>query len=225
MIDFAVTPGDAPGLALRVLAILGGAFVAGILTGFVVKFLVRRLSSKPMPIWSVQIVRLLGAVVGGWLVSLWVLGGGGSGLGGSGGFGLGGGKDKGGTELVPSDKKVEEKDKKDPRKDADKGQPKETVVRIALLGSKPLEELFGKTYDISRCYRIEGEAPKAVFDLTELKAEVGRRREQASATTLLVVLYKDSPDEDNEFYKDLRRWLLDEKLYQEPEKVNRVAPR
>src|SRR5262245_59540850 len=221
MIVVALSPADAPGLALRVLAILGGAVVAGLLASFLVKFLVRRVSSRPMPVWSVRLVRLLGAVLGGWLVWLWVFGPGGPGIGGPGGGHRGGGKD--GEKEARKDEKEEEKDKKEPRKDADKEPPKKEPIQIALLGSSPLEEMFGKGFDVKKCYRVEGGPPKAVYDLPGLKKEVGQRL--AKATGVQVILYRDSPDEDNEFFKDLRRWLLDEKLYQAPEKLNRPAPR
>src|SRR4051812_10470436 len=72
----ALGPGDAPGLAVRMLAVLGGALIGGLFVGFLAKLFTRLLTTRPMPLWGVRLMRLLGAVAGGWLVALFVAGGG-----------------------------------------------------------------------------------------------------------------------------------------------------
>jgi hypothetical protein len=87
---------------LRILAVAGGAAVGGFAVGLITQGLSRLLTTRPVPRVPLLIVRLLGAVVCGWIVFKLVFGsglfglGGGGGLwpfGGSGGSGAGTGKE------------------------------------------------------------------------------------------------------------------------------------
>src|SRR5262249_10878041 len=79
---------------VKVLAVVGGATLGAFLVGFVVQALARLLTTQKVPPWPLMGVRLLGAIVAGWLVALWVFGEGGGGLGGPGGRGFGSGSEK-----------------------------------------------------------------------------------------------------------------------------------
>jgi hypothetical protein len=90
-------PADAIGQwVLRVLAVVGGAAVGGFGAGLITQGLSRLLTTRPVPRVPLLIIRLLGAVVCGWLVFLLVFGGGLGGLGGGGGWSLFGGGGPGG---------------------------------------------------------------------------------------------------------------------------------
>ena len=81
---------------LRILAVAGAAAVGGLTVGLVTQGLSRLLTTKPVPRIPLNVVRLLGAVVCGWLATLLLFGGGPGGFGG-GGWSLFGGGGSGGT--------------------------------------------------------------------------------------------------------------------------------
>src|SRR5207245_56874 len=83
---WAVSVAEAANPIFKGLAILGGAAFGAFLIGAIGQFATRLLTSKKLPVWGVRTLRLLGGVVGGWLIALWVLSSGGSGPGGSGGL-------------------------------------------------------------------------------------------------------------------------------------------
>ncbi len=83
---------------LRVLAIAGAAAVVGLGAGLVTQGLSRLLTTKPVPRIPLNIIRVLGAVVGGWIAFYVLFGGGLGGFGGGGGWSLfGGGGGAGGS--------------------------------------------------------------------------------------------------------------------------------
>jgi hypothetical protein len=83
-------------LVLRVLAVAGAAAVGGLVLGLVTQGLSRMLTTRPVPRVPLNIIRVLGAVVCGWLAYLLVFGMGLGGLGGGGGSSLFGGAGSGG---------------------------------------------------------------------------------------------------------------------------------
>ena len=82
-------PNDIGSWVIRVLAIAGGGAIGGLLVGWITQVLARLLTTKPVPRGPLNIVRLLGAIIAGWLVALLMV----PGLG-----GLGGGGGKGNSE-------------------------------------------------------------------------------------------------------------------------------
>jgi hypothetical protein len=83
---------------LRILAVAGAAAVIGFGAGLVTQGLSHLLTTKAVPRFPLNIIRILGAVVGGWLAVLLLFGGGPGGFGGGGGWSLfGGGGGSGGT--------------------------------------------------------------------------------------------------------------------------------
>ena len=74
-----IAPTDVPGFAVRILVVLGGALVGGLLVGFLARVLLKLLTTRSMPLWMVRFLRLVGGVAGGWLVFLFVWSGGGGG--------------------------------------------------------------------------------------------------------------------------------------------------
>jgi hypothetical protein len=91
-------PSDSMGQwLLRILAVVGGAAIGGLTIGLITQGLSRLLTTRPVPRVPLQIVRLLGAIVCGWIVAIFMFGGGLGGLGGGGGWGLSGGGGPGGS--------------------------------------------------------------------------------------------------------------------------------
>jgi hypothetical protein len=87
---------------LRVLAIAGAAAVVGLGAGLITQGLSRLVTTRPVPRVPLNIIRVLGAVVGGWIAFYVVFGGGPGGFGGGGGWSLFGGGTGGSGKEQPA---------------------------------------------------------------------------------------------------------------------------
>jgi hypothetical protein len=185
---------------MKLLAVAGGAALGYLLIAALVRF-ARRLSFRdqiPRPIHIA--VRLLGAFAGGFLVWLWLFGGGSGGLGGGGGwwpfgrsgsFGGNGGVEKSGAAKKPSEP---ERPREVPRGEA---------VQVVMLGGAGVKD--------QRFYQLDGEGEAATFsELTKTLA--ARRQEKPSIAVLRIMLHKDSVDRDNPAVTQLERWARDNGL-------------
>jgi len=164
---WAVTSQEVVGLSWKILAIVGGAAVGAFLAGMLGKLGTRMLTTKPMPLWGVRVLRLFGGVAAGWLIALWVLSGGGWGIGGPGGPGIGAnGEDPSANNKKTEDAKKSESDKP----------PKEEVVVIEVLGDNTLKQLGRANSSPYEGYRIQGE--EKLYTLKKLRDELLTRRKQ-----------------------------------------------
>ncbi len=146
-------------------------------------------------------VRLLGGLICGWLVALWLFGGGGPGIGGMGGgwFGSGSGKGDGEKTTV-----IAKKDSDGKKTDADTKAPPAETLRIEVLGAGALKK---QDVDVSRCYRIEvGEATRLLTFLEIKEAVKTRQQKQPPLRRIELVLYKDSPSEQGPLVSQLKAW-------------------
>ncbi len=211
----ALTPQDAPGLILKVLAVLGGAVLGGLLVGLAGRLLTRTLTTRPLPAWATRVLRVGGGAAAGWLVALWVFSEGGSGFGGS-----GGGRPGSSGESGERDRRAEEpKDKKD-----DTPPSEETKeLRVEVLGPMALKAL-NRPAEGPQVYRLaEGDAHN-LYDLDGLKKRLGERRKQNRNLRVVVVLYRDSPAEIVPVVKELKEWLDDEKIALQVQKPAETSP-
>ena len=192
MIAFLPSADSVGQVAIRVLAVAGAAFLGGLLVGFLTNVLAKALTAKALPRPALIFLRLLGAAVAGVLAAMLLFHSGiGDGWGWGGGGGPGPGKGTGGEQV---------KHEKDKETDAVKppvqnGEPidQKKVLRIEVL-SRPDE----------RRYRVEG------GQLLLTREEVGklldeRRKGTPALEKVVVVLYKNSPDQDTSVVKDLVR--------------------
>ncbi len=188
----------------RGLAVVGGAVLGGLLLGFLTGLLVRLVSTRKMPAWARNLVRLLGAVVSGWLVALWLFGGGGPGIGGSGGLGLGSGSGHG-----TSTARTPEGGAPPTAKQTPAVPPAENTVRIEILGPEALQKLPGKP-DVEHCYRVEADGQPRLMTLGEVKDFLRERvKKEPRLRRVAIVLYKDSPARDTSLVTDLEEWVKD----------------
>ena len=219
---WALTPQEYPSVFLKVLAVAGGAAVGGLLVGFLGKALTRMLTTGAMPPWGVRLLRVGGAVAGGWLVALFVFSGGGSGIGGSGGGKIG---DSGSSPSPsPSQPADENKDKK--------GEPKPSkLVRVEVLGNETLDILKQPTGKGARRYRIEGEA--RLYDLEGKEGKEGeegikdalrKRRKEVPSLKVILVRYNDTPDKEGRIVADLEGWLKKEKMWEKFDPTEQDSP-
>jgi hypothetical protein len=190
----------------RWLAVIGGGVVGGLLIGFLTGMLVRLVSTRKMPRWARNVVRVTGAVACGWLVAVILFGGGGSGFGGSGGGYLGGGSGEGSSSpsTPQSSGPVSPSSKASPAVP-----PAENTLRVEVLGPAPLRQLTGKP-DAENRYRVEGEGGPQLLTLKEVKDFIlARQKREPPLRRVVIVVYNDSPAPDKEFVTELKAWAHD----------------
>lgn len=210
-------------LAEKILAVVGGAVMGGLLIGFLTQLLTRAFTAQKLPRWSQLTVRLLGAVIGGWLVALWVLGGGGAGFGGAGGWGLGSGPGSGQGEKIAEISKKGDREKENGNESK---APTTESMRIEVLGRAALSESDVRA---ERWYRIETGQGWRLRTFAEIKEAIkDRQQEQPPLSRIEIVLYKDSPDKQLPVVSQLRTWagdLNDGKMMVDISQPDADAPR
>ena len=209
-------------MAEKILAIVGGAVVGALALGLLAQLLARAFTTQKMPRWPLLVVRLLGGVIGGWLVALWVLGGGGAGFGGLGGWGLGSGPGKG-----PEANEVAKKEGENGKHDGDRDTPRyETAMHIEVLGKPVLSQA---EFRAGRLYRLDVNDSGLLLTFAEVKEAVKKRQDQQPPLRrIVIVLYKDSPEEHLQVVSQLRSWgrdLDDGKMKVDIQKRSGDAPR
>lgn len=191
-------------VVVRILAVVGGGVGGGLGLGLLAQLLMRAMTIRKPPRWCVLVIRLLGGVICGWLVALWLFGGGGPGIGGTGGWGLGAGAGKGDSERATEPAK---KDGDGNRRDGAKQTPADEMLRIEVLGRAPLSE---SDIRAERWYRIEKADGPRLLTFAEVKEAVEKRQqEQPPLSRIEIVLYKDSPDQRVSIVSRLRTWASD----------------
>jgi hypothetical protein len=193
-------------VVVKSLAVIGGGVGGGLGLGFLAQLLMRATMVRKPPRWSVLVVRLFGGVICGWLVALWLFGGGGPGIGGTGGWGFGSGSDQDSGE-----KAIESGKKKKGSKESERTKPMSPreSLRIEVLGKDALPE---SDVASKRWYRIDTGEGEQLLTLEEIKKEVEKRvHEEPPLRRIEIVLYKDSPDERVPIVSRLRTWADDAK--------------
>lgn len=189
---------------VKILAIIGGGALGGLLVGALAQLLSRGLTAQRLPRWPLNIIRLLGAVAAGWLVALWVFGGGGGGLGGPGGPGLGAGS---GTENGKRPKEERPKTTPGDREPL----PASAVLRVEVLGDPALQKITGiKTtdpkFDRTHRYRIESGGPKLLTRQEVEERITPDRKPRSPYRRVEIILYKDSPGPNSDDVTKLKGW-------------------
>lgn len=191
-------------LAEKILAVVGGAVMGGLFVGLLTQLLTRAFTAQKLPRWSQLTVQLLGAVIGGWLVALWVLGGGGAGLGGAGGWGLGSGPGAGQGEKIAE---ISKKDDREKDNGSESKAPANESMRIEVLGRAALSE---SDLRAERWYRIETGEGWRLRTFAEIKEAIkDRQHDNPPLRRIEIVLYKDSPDKQLPVVSQLRTWAGD----------------
>jgi hypothetical protein len=201
--DMWANPENLGQLVVKVLAVAGGVLVGGLGLGLLVQLLARALYGGGIPKWLLQVIRVLGAIAGGWTVALFVFGSG-SGMGfGGGGGGPGTGKEGGSGGPAPGVTSKEETPPADTRRESSSGGTEAGgTLRIEVLGEGVKEGRF---------YRLEGETKARTLE--ELKDAVEHvRQEKPGLKKVEIVLYENSPDRDRPAVTELQRWAKQKEL-------------
>jgi hypothetical protein len=193
-------------LPMRVLAVLGAAAVGAFGTGGMLNIAARlTMTRQKLPVWVHRFVRLLGAVVLGWLAALWMFGSGLGGFGGPGGWGLGPGSGLGkGDTLAPTEQVKEKPTEAGP----EPLEPSESV-QIEILGASAVERGGGaKGSGGDHRYRLDSGKNPQLLSLAELKDYLrGRQKGDHPLRQVILVLYLDSPERRTAAVADLKRWI------------------
>jgi hypothetical protein len=185
----------------RILAIVGGAGVGGYGLGWCVQVAVRGWTRKQVPRWIVATLRVMGAVVSGWIVALWLFAGGGGGMGGPGGFGVGTGNNSGDETPAKTTKPKEETD----HRPVDDLARELNMLTVEVLGSETLREI-DKNYDPKRFYRLQTPTGPKLLTLQEVEEYVQRRaKEKPTLNGVLIVSYDNGPAENVARVADLTK--------------------
>jgi hypothetical protein len=206
---------DAISWPVKALAVVGGAFLGALATGLLVQLLAKLLTGQKVPRYPLWALRLLGGVVAGWLVALFVLGGGGFGLGGPGGWGFSSGTGDQNAKTGPKDDTISPKDKPSVK---DKETSPAQVLRLEVLTDRAIEKLVG-TEGVAqkRYYRIEGAEPNDLLTLGALKDRIRSQLDKEPPLRRLdIVIRKDSPREDTGRVLELSKWAEEQELIVAP---------
>ncbi len=178
---------------LMVLAVAGGALIGGLGAGLLVQLAVKLLYGGKVPNAVLQIVRIVGAVIGGWVVYLIFFGG----LGGAGpGPGGPGGTGKEGAGPGPAASSREGPSAAETRREEGPPPTPENTVRV---------EVLGEGFSGDRFYRVAGEPQTQTLE--QIKQAVDQKRQQAPGLQKLeIVLYENSPHRDTPVVMELQNW-------------------
>jgi hypothetical protein len=210
-------------VVVRLLAVVGGGVLGGLGLGLLAQLLARALTTKKMPRGPALIIRLLSSVICGWLLALWLFGGGGAGIGGLGGWGLGSGAGKDGGEKTTE---VAKKDGEGAKGDGEAKTPAEETLRIEVLGNAALAE---QDIRAGQWYRIETKEGLRLLTFGKVQDAIkNRQQERPPLRHVEIVLYNDSPNEDVPRVGQLKAWareLDDGKMKVDISKPGADAPR
>jgi hypothetical protein len=221
------TPGSLEQTLIRLLAVAGGAALGGIGSGVVTRVLTRLLTTKAVPPSVLRVIRLLGAIALGLITAVLLfgtgggLGGGGGGWGLFGGSGSGEGTGKGGEPPAPTGRAPSTARDPTTAKETSRGdtgrreRPGTTALRVEVLGDARVEG--------NRFYRVEGEARLRNLDEVRELVKAGLK-EVPPLKELVVVVYKNSPDEQKYQVVELKRLASDFGLTASVELPPRDAP-
>jgi len=184
---------------VKVLAIVGGAGLGGLVIGMLAGIIVKTVARRPAPRLVKNLVRLLGAVAAGLAVYLFVFGPGGGGLGGL-GWGLGGG-DGGTTGHGHSTQSGPVGTRQEQTSAPATAPARDQVLAIEMLGGARVKD--------NRFYLVEGEKEPATLE--ELRKLLEKRLQtQPPLKAIDIVIREDSVSELDPAVKNLR--LLAEQL-------------
>lgn len=179
---------------IKLLAVIGGAVLGGLLLGVVAQLLIKLTTRKPAPRFAKNLVRVLGGVAVGLLVYAFVFGTGGGGLGGL-GWGLGGGT--GSTGHGSASHSGPEGTHQGRPQSAPATQPERAqVLTIEMLGGARVKD--------NRFYLIEGEKEPANLDEVH-KTLKQRLQAQPPLKAIDIIIRPDSVSERDPAVNKLRQ--------------------
>lgn len=182
----------------RPLAVFGGIALGAYLSVLLVNLLFKRISKKPLPNWVSFSFRLLGGITGGWIVFIYLFGGGGDGIGGPGGAGNGRNNNKF-TTLVATESPA---DKDNQLK---KNDPSKVVINLRVLTDESAKKMMQGNYQPKKYYLLS-DKPDELFDVESLLSHLNSVLKSSMIERIDFVIGVDDPDRDTNRVRLVRNW-------------------
>lgn len=182
----------------RPLAVFGGIALGAYLSVLLANLLYKRISKKPLPNWVSFSFRTLGGITGGWVVFIYLFGGGGDGIGGPGGAGNGRNNNKF-TTLVATESPA---DKDNQLK---KNDPSKVVINLRVLTDESAKKMMQGNYQPKKYYLLS-DKPDELFDVESLLSHLNSVLKSSMIERIDFVIGVDDPDRDTNRVRLVRNW-------------------
>lgn len=182
----------------RPLAVFGGIALGAYLSVLLTNLLYKRISKKPLPNWVSFSFRALGGITGGWIVFIYLFGGGGDGIGGPGGTSNGSNNGKSSAPEVA--KSPVEKDNQ-----LKKNEPSTVVINLRVLTDESAKKMMQGKYQ-SKKYYLLSDKPDELFDIESLLTLLNSTLKTSMIERIDFVIGVDDPDRDTNRVRLVRNW-------------------
>jgi|GEM_PF-331654 len=182
----------------RPLAVFGGIALGAFLSVFLVNLLFKRISKKPLPNWVGSPLRMLGGITGGWIVFIYLFGGGGDGIGGPGGAGNGSNNSNSNTPTAPEAPTNKDNQLK-------KNEPSKVVINLRVLTDESAKKMMQGNYQPKKYYLLS-DKPDELFDIDTLLSFLNSTFKKSAIERIDFVIGVDDPDRDTNRVRLVRNW-------------------
>ena len=182
----------------RPLAVFGGIALGAYLSVLLTNFLFKRISKKPLPNMVSLSFRTLGGIAGGWIVFIYLFGGGGDGIGGPGGAGNGSNNSNSSTPAaadLQTDKDNQPK----------KNEPSKVVINLRVLTDDSAKKMMQGNYQPKKYYLLS-DRPDELLDIELLLSHLNSTLKTSMIERIDFVIGVDDPDRDTNRVRLVRNW-------------------
>ncbi|MEI6685096.1 MAG: hypothetical protein WCN64_03085 [Planctomycetota bacterium] len=181
----------------RPLAVFGGIALGAYLSVLLANLLYKRISKKPLPNMVSLSCRTLGGIAGGWIVFIYLFGGGGDGIGGPGGTSNGSNNS---NSSAPEVAKSPEKDNQ-----LKKNEPSKVVINLRVLTDESAKKMMQGNYQPKKYYLLS-DKPDELFDIESLLTLLNSTLKTSMIERIDFVIGVDDPDRDTNRVRLVRNW-------------------
>jgi len=181
----------------RPLAVFGGIALGAYLAITVANLVVKRFSKKSLPIWTNNLLRTLGGLAGGWIVYIYLFGGGGDGIGGP------GGASSGTNNNSSNPKTTEAQESRD--KDLNKKESSKVILKLRVLTDESARKMMGANYQAKKYYLLS-DKPDELCDYESLISNFEGILRNSTIERIDFVIGLEDPDRDTYRVRVVRNW-------------------
>ena len=182
----------------RPLAVFGGIALGAYLSVLLANLLYKRISKKPLPNWVSLSFRTLGGITGGWIVFIYLFGGGGDGIGGPGGASNGSNNSNSSAPEVA--KSAIEKDNQ-----LKKNEPSKVVINLRVLTDVAAKKMMQGKYQPKKHYLLS-DKPDELLDIESLLSHLNSALQASMIERIDFVIRVDDPDYGTYWVRLVRDW-------------------
>jgi hypothetical protein len=178
--------------------VFGGIALGSYLSVLLANLLYKRISKKPLPNMVSLSFRTLGGIMGGWIVFIYLFGGGGDGIGGPGG--TSNGSNNGNSSAPELAKSLIEKDNQ-----LKKNEPSKVVINLRVLTDESAKKMMQGNYQPKKYYLL-ADKPDELFDIESLLTLLNSTLKNSKIERIDFVIGVDDPDRDTNRVRLVRNW-------------------